>query len=222
MTDFPLTNLTAIILAGGQSSRMGQDKALIVFDGLPLLTRTCQVGQAIAAQIYVITPWPERYQAIIPTSCQLLQETQQHQGPLVGFAQALPQVKTEWVLLLACDLPHLTPTALQDWTVSLEKFNSDAIALLPRSSKGWEPLSGFYRVSCFPLLQNYIAQGGKSFQGWLSQHPVAELLTHDQKVLLNCNTPEELQKLLSNASSPRISSTRACLLEKFEIQKRKS
>ncbi|MEB3309855.1 MAG: molybdenum cofactor guanylyltransferase [Snowella sp.] len=195
MTDFPLTNLTAIILAGGQSSRMGQDKTLLVFDGLPLLTRICQAAQAIATPVYVITPWPERYQAIIPASCQLLQETQPHQGPLIGFAQVLPQVKTEWVLLLACDLPYLTPITLQDWAVNLEKVDSDAIALLPLSDKGWEPLAGFYRISSFPLLQAYIAQGGQSFQGWLSLQAVTELTIGDRSVLFNCNTVKDLEKL---------------------------
>ncbi len=196
MTDFPLTNLTAIILAGGQSSRMGQDKALIVFEGLPLLKRICLAAQAITSQVYIITSWPERYRVIIPKNCQLLQETQPHQGPLIGFAQALPHVQTEWVLLLACDLPYLTPTALRDWAINLEQINSDAIALLPRSQKGWEPLSGFYRASCFPLLQSYIAQGGKSFQGWLREHLVTELAISDRHLLFNCNTVKDLQELI--------------------------
>lgn len=190
-------NLTAIILAGGQSSRMGQDKALIIFEGTPLLTRICETAQSVASQVLVISLWRSRYQSLIPQGCQFVEEIQS-QGPLMGFAQALPQIKTEWVLLLACDLPYLTSTVLQDWAIRLEKVNSNAIAYLPRSKKGWEPLSGFYRANSLSLLNVYIEEGGRSFQGWLNQHFIEELLINDRSLLFNCNTPEDLQQLSPN------------------------
>ncbi|MGL5036031.1 MAG: NTP transferase domain-containing protein, partial [Microcystaceae cyanobacterium] len=118
MTDFPQTNLTAIILAGGQSSRMGQDKALLNIDGMPLLTRTCKLAQTVAQPVYVVTPWIERYSAIAPAGCELIMETWpphsvKSPGPLWAFTQVLPLVKTEWSLLIACDLPYLTADFLQ-------------------------------------------------------------------------------------------------------------
>ncbi|MFM7573896.1 MAG: NTP transferase domain-containing protein, partial [Snowella sp.] len=112
MNHFPATNLTAIILAGGQSSRMGRDKALILLAGVPLLTRICRTAQGVASQVFVISPWRSHYQALIPQGCVFVEEIHpqenQSSGPLIGFSQALPQVKTEWVLLLAQDLPYLT------------------------------------------------------------------------------------------------------------------
>ena len=63
------------------------------------------------------------------------------------------------------------------------------------SEKGWEPLSGFYRVDCLPLLNNYINQGGTSFQSFLNQHLIEELFIGDRTLLFNCNTPEDLQAL---------------------------
>lgn len=178
---------------------MGRDKAFILFAGVPLLTRICQTAQGVASQVFVISPWRSRYQSLIPQGCQFLQEiqTQENQsaGPLIGFSQALPQVKTEWVLLLAQDLPYLTPEILQEWSSNLKSVSADAIAYLPRSKKGWEPLSGFYRVDCLPLLNAYIKKGGKSFQGFLNQHLVEELFISDRALLFNCNTPEDLQAL---------------------------
>ena len=178
---------------------MGRDKAFILFAGVPLLTRICQTTQGVASQVFVISPWRSRYQSLIPQGCQFLQEiqTQENQsaGPLIGFSQALPQVKTEWVLLLAQDLPYLTPEILQEWSINLPNISPDAIAFLPRSKKGWEPLSGFYRVDCLPLLNAYIKKGGKSFQGFLNQHLVEELFISDRALLFNCNTPEDLQAL---------------------------
>jgi molybdopterin-guanine dinucleotide biosynthesis protein A len=112
---------------------------------------------------------------------------------LVAFAQGLVQVDTDWVLLLACDLPQLQVKVLQGWVTGLEKTGEEAIALLPRQAKGWEPLCGFYRRQCLPILTKYINEGGRSFQGWLAQHPVQELPVSNSQVLFNCNTPADLE-----------------------------
>ncbi len=193
-------SLSTIILAGGQSSRMGRDKALIHIDGVPLLKKICQVGLACTSKVYVLTPWPERYEEILPSGCQGIREvttpgmTESH-GPLLGFCQGLIHVDTDWVLLLACDLPQLQVSVLQDWVLELPKVDKDAIAILPRNAKGWEPLCGFYRRNSLPLAIRFINQGGRSFQKWLTKYPVEELVVKDSQVLFNCNTPEDLKSL---------------------------
>jgi molybdopterin-guanine dinucleotide biosynthesis protein A len=196
-------SLSAIVLAGGQSSRMGQDKALIPIQGVPLLRQVCDVALNCTHQVYVVTPWPERYQYIVPNACFVIQEvplpgkTQPH-GPLVGFAQGLAHVETDWVLLLACDLPQLQAKVLQGWATELEKTPQEAIARLPKHPKGWEPLCGFYRRQCLPMVNKFINQGGRSFQYWLAQHPVQELPVSDTKLLFNCNTPADLERVNHN------------------------
>ena len=205
MDHSPKTQLSAIVLAGGLSSRMGQDKALIEIDQVPLLSKICQVALQCADPVYVVTPWVERYRAVVDRQVQFIQEVplsnepnepDKPNGSLVGFVQGLAIVQTEWVLLLACDLPGLRGEILQDWAARLSKVEG-AIALLPKNPEGyWEPLCGFYRQDCLPSLQAYIATGKRSFQGWLAQQPVQavqELLVSDRQMLLNCNTPEDLQ-----------------------------
>ncbi|MGH2414170.1 MAG: molybdenum cofactor guanylyltransferase, partial [Microcystaceae cyanobacterium] len=175
-----IDSITAIVLAGGQSSRMGQDKALLTIGNQPLLRQICLLAQECTSQVYVVTPWPERYHSILPDDCRVIQEilspgaTQPH-GPLIGFAQGLTQIQTDWVLLLACDLPNLTVSEVKKWSTSLAEVSAEAIALLPRNPKGWEPLCGFYRRRCHLLLDQFIHRGGRSFQAWLAQHPVQEL-----------------------------------------------
>jgi len=195
-----IISLSAIILAGGQSSRMGQDKALIALQGVPLLQQVCEVALKCTSKVYVVTPWLERYQDILPNACFVIREvplpgeTQRH-GPLVGFAQGLAQIETDWVLLLACDLPQLQVEVLQLWTQELENIPKDAIAYLSKQPKGWEPLCGFYRRQCLPKLTQYINAGGRSFQQWLSQHTVQELQVADPQIFFNCNTPADLEVL---------------------------
>lgn len=203
--------LTALVLAGGRSSRMGRDKALISIQGAPLLQQVCEVALQCTTRVYVVTPWVERYQPILPVACQWIQEfslpeSGQSQGPLVGFTQALGQIETEWVLLLACDLPQLQADVLHCWIGQLQHMREQSrvaglpnsslpIALLPRQSKGWEPLCGFYQRACLPDLVEFVAQGGRSFQPWLAQHGVQELAVPNSQMLFNCNTPEDLQTL---------------------------
>jgi len=191
------SELSAIVLAGGKSSRMGQDKALIPIEGVPLLQQVCGIAQSCADSVYIITPWPERYQGLLLPSCQFIREVPLSgesiaHGPLVGFAQGLAKVQTEWVLLLACDLPRLRVEVLQDWVNRLDRVGDNAIAALAHHPKGWEPLCGFYRRRCLPQLLEFINQGGRSFQQWLRQYPVEVLPLAEPEMLFNCNTPEDL------------------------------
>ena len=200
MNESQQKSITAIILAGGQSSRMGTDKALISISGVPLLQKISAITIKFVSRVYVVTFWPERYQDILPEGCHLIREVSSKQlnfaqGPLVGFARGLAKVNTEWVLLLACDLPYLTESYLQESIEYLDRVPLEAIATLPKSDRGWEPLCGFYRTRCLPLLQEFINIGGRSFQSWLARYPVCELPLSDRQVLFNCNTPQDLEKV---------------------------
>lgn len=199
------SRLAVIILAGGKSSRMGEDKAGMSIKGIPLIRRIhdviteCQDGSlTLADSIYVITPWADKYQQVLPVTCQFIAETQPHQGALIGFAQGLSQITSTWVLLLACDLPNLSTVMIQTWIDELIQVSPQKIAYLPRNpdGKGWEPLCGFYRRSCIESLLEYINAGGRSFQGWLAASDVTELMVADRQILLNCNTPADLAKII--------------------------
>ena len=212
MTHNIRSKLTAIVLAGGRSSRMGQDKALIPIQGVSMLQLVCGVAESCADTVYVVTPWQERYEHLVSPKSQFIREvllsegeainrvstTPLPHGPLVGFAQGLAHVQTEWVLLLACDLPKLRVEVLQDWTTRLDSVGDEAIAALAHHTKGWEPLCGFYRRRCLPTLIEFINEGGRSFQGWLKQHPVQLLPLPEPEMLFNCNTPEDLLKSIGD------------------------
>jgi molybdenum cofactor guanylyltransferase len=191
-------SIAAIVLAGGKSSRMGRDKASIAVGNTTLLHLICTVADKCASNIYVVTPWTDKYQHFLPANCQLIFEDETERlGPLVAFRRGLAQMKTdeEWVLLLACDLPLLDESTMLEWCDYLTEVSTSAIALLPKSEKGWEPLCGFYRTSCLPFLEEYVREGGRSFQSWLAKHQVEKLKVRDRRVLFNCNTPDDLKKI---------------------------
>jgi molybdopterin-guanine dinucleotide biosynthesis protein A len=198
-----MNTVSSIILAGGKSSRMGEDKALIPIQGIPLLQRVYDVAKGCTDIIYIVTPWPERYQNLPLINCEFILEIQEshRQSPLVGFALGLEKVQTDWVLLLACDLPNLRAEVLQDWMKKLNTIEEKNIAFLVKNAQGWEPLCGFYRRSCLPLLLDFINQGGRSFQTWLQEHPVEILPGQESDMLFNCNTPDDLYHLKTKKSS---------------------
>ncbi|MGB3293452.1 MAG: NTP transferase domain-containing protein [Phormidesmis sp.] len=219
-------SLSAIILAGGHSRRMGQDKALLTLpNGQPLLQRTAQIAQQLTSDTLVVTPWPERYQPILSPTVRLVKEqTASHAqptpqstakafGPLGGFAQGWSLVRSDWCLLLACDLPYLEPDPLRQWwqwlialppdhlslsvpttgepSADLKDHNAPIMASLAPGTKGWEPLCGYYHRSCLPGLHRHIAGHDRSFQSWLTTIPIAAYCALPATLLFNCNTPHD-------------------------------
>jgi molybdopterin-guanine dinucleotide biosynthesis protein A len=185
--------LATVILAGGQSRRMGQDKALIEWDGQPLLVRTYETVRALSTVVCVMSPRCDRYRRLLPSDCLLLPEAQPD-GPLMALNQALPCLIVDWVLVLACDLPHLDGAILQQASQQLDQLPADVVAWVPRRGDRWEPLCGFYRRQCRAALQIFAQQGGRSFQRWLDTIPVQEWRLEHPQMLINCNTPDELEQ----------------------------
>ena len=192
--------IVALVLAGGKSSRMGEDKALLHFAGKPLLTRVCEVAETVKLPVYILTSWPEKYQEILPESYQFLLEKNPGNGPLVALAQGLQMISADWVLLLGCDLPLLNSEIIHHWMTQLKEVPEPVLAMVPYYQSSWEPLCGFYRKQALINLQGFIGQGARSFQVWLSQIDVIKLSLGEEEaaMLFNCNTPEEFEKLKEN------------------------
>lgn len=187
------TKLATVILAGGQSRRMGQDKALIEWDGQPLLVRTYDAVRQVSAVVCVVSPRCDRYRRLLPTDCVLLPESNPD-GPLMALNQALPCLIADWVLVVACDLPHLDETVLRQASQHLGQLPDEVLAWVPRRGDRWEPLCGFYRRRCRASLQAFAQQGGRSFQQWLGTITVEEWPLDQPQMLINCNTPDDLEQ----------------------------
>ncbi|MEM8503746.1 MAG: molybdenum cofactor guanylyltransferase [Cyanobacteria bacterium P01_D01_bin.1] len=203
-------SLSVMVLAGGQSRRMGKDKALLPMEnGQPLLLKTVQAAQSLSTNIVVVTPWPERYQPLLPEFVALVKDplpsalsssATLSAGPLSGFAHGWGAISSDWCLLLACDMPYLDFSHLQQWWLWLNAKLDNPSTGLPtpmaslvpgkKSSKsGWEPLCGYYHRSGIPSLTQHLESGQHSFQSWLSKIPVAPYYSIPERVLFNCNTP---------------------------------
>lgn len=177
-------------LAGGASSRMGRDKALLEIGGVPLLVRTARLLEPRVAEVTVIGP-PARYASL---DLRVLPDDSPGLGPLGGLATALRVCSCEWSLVVGCDLPYLSGEWL-DWLIA-RALNSPADAVVPETARGLEPLCAMYRARCAPAVASAIARGVRKVSDALNRLAldkvaVAEWQKIDPEggIFKNMNTP---------------------------------
>ena len=143
------SNWTGVVLAGGQSKRMGRDKALIEVDGRTLLDRAMDLLQPHVSELLVIGE-PEKYGHLGPF---VIGDAWPGKGPLGGLVTALRYASNDRILLLACDLPDLTPRLLEH--LKIELGNSTDV-VVPRHDGLIEPLVSAYHRRCLPVFQRCV------------------------------------------------------------------
>lgn len=199
-------DIETLILAGGKSSRMGQDKALLKINNQPLILQLYSLAQQVSKRVSIITSTVEKYEKLMPRECNFIQEELPFQGPLIAFAEALKYIKSELVFLLPCDLPYLTIEEVNNWINQIIRINNyknifaNYIAFLPQNEKGWECLCGFYKTNCLASLNIYLKGKNRSFQKWLNSEKVYPIVVNNKEVLFNCNTPEDYHYLKLNSN----------------------
>ncbi len=186
-------SIEAFILAGGASSRMGREKALLELGGAPMVLRLAALLTPLAGQITLIAA-PERF---VESPLRVIADDEPGLGPLGGIVTALRLSKAEWNLVTGCDLPFLTV----DWLRFLIGWahRSTADAVLAQSPQGHvEPMCAMYRSSARPAIAAALARGVRKVTDGLATLrmeliPVAEWKPFDSRGLLfkNMNSPED-------------------------------
>jgi molybdenum cofactor guanylyltransferase len=146
--------VAAFILAGGVSSRKGQNKAILEFAGVPLIVETVRVLDPLVRGVTVVGS-PEHYVGLGLRA--ISDQNFGGQGPLVGIASALRTTQQPWNFLVACDLPYLS-AAWVDWLLSRATKSSTQV-VLPQSQRGVEPLAAVYRRECIGAIDTALARG---------------------------------------------------------------
>jgi molybdopterin-guanine dinucleotide biosynthesis protein A len=150
--------VSGYVLAGGGSTRFGQDKALAKIDGLPMLLRMRDLVRETTREVQVIAG-VEKYEALGIAG---VPDRWDGQGPLAGIITALlttqeASVSKEWNLIVGCDMPFLT----REWLsyLSDRALASQAEIVAPKSAQGLEPLCACWRTNAAAKLQR-IFEGG--------------------------------------------------------------
>ncbi len=203
--------MIAIIQAGGQSSRMGEDKAWIVINGRPMIEHVIAAAQKITTAIAVIinpaNPDRKKYEALAESlSANLMHDLHDHRGPLGGIETGLQFCGAEKsALILACDLPFVSTEFLRLLQQIHQTENSLLTVPLDQAGRP-QMLAAIYSPACLPHVSDLLA-GNELKARLLCQRVKTRLvdfseysyLPEAEKFLVNLNTPEELQTVASNA-----------------------
>jgi molybdenum cofactor guanylyltransferase len=139
-------SFSAVILAGGQSKRMGRDKASLPFDGQPLLARQIEIIRELApSEIFISGRAGSDY---VSFGCPVLTDRFPDAGPLAGIERALAITASPLLLVLAVDMPHITAELLR----RLAAGCAGEIGMIPRHQERIEPLAAYYPKTAWPLL----------------------------------------------------------------------
>jgi molybdopterin-guanine dinucleotide biosynthesis protein A len=146
-------DVTAFILAGGKSTRMGADKAFVEFDGRTLLARALDLAHSVAADVRIVGS-QEKFAAHAPVVEDLFRDC----GPLAGIQAALRASRTEFNLILAVDMPFLSQELLQ-YLISRARSASEAVVVVPLADGRHQPLCAVYRLEFASVAESALRAG---------------------------------------------------------------
>jgi FdhD protein len=191
--------VTAAVLAGGRSMRMGVDKTLLPVDGEPLLARVVDAVAEVCDHVVIVTNRPEQAgEAGLPAGVAVLVDEVPFQGPLGGLVSALKDAPDDWVLAVAADMPWLEP----DLVRALWNARDGAQIVVPLTEKGPEPLLALYHRDCLPVARRVLESGRRRLVAMfpdlrVAEVPIESLRSADPglRSLVNVNTPEDLAEV---------------------------
>jgi len=190
-------DVTAFVLAGGKSSRMGSDKAFLHLGAETLLSHALSVAGAAAAEVRIVGD-AKKFAAF----GRVVEDVYRGRGPLGGIHAALSSSTTDLNLLLAVDLPFVTANFIE-YLLSRAR-ESGAIVTLPRAGGGLQPLCAVYLRS-FAEVAEQSLRAGKNKIDSLFATVGTRVIEEDELVragfsvgmFRNLNTPHELDQARS-------------------------
>ena len=186
--------ITAFILAGGKSARMGSDKAFLQLGGRSLLSRALDLARAITPDVRIVGD-PEKFVAfgsIVP-------DIYPDRGPLGGIHAALSASTTDYNLILAVDLPFIELSFLQ--FLIAEAQSAEAMITVPWADGHFHPLCAVYRKAFLPTAEHALDQGRNKLDALFSE-VTARVISEeelsaagfDSAIFRNLNTPKEWEQ----------------------------
>ena len=147
-----IKDCSALILAGGESRRMGQDKANLQLGERSLLQSVAAILQPLFEEV-IVSVRETRPEISLP---QVFDDARYY-GPLAGLAAGLKRAHSPWLFVVACDMPFISPAVIND--LAARRLSVEAV--VPRVQGYPQPLAAFYSASCLTVVENCLAGSGK-------------------------------------------------------------
>ena len=194
-------SMTGVVLCGGQSRRMGRDKALLELDGVPLVQRAAETLSEVCDEVWLASGSEPRY---LDLGYSHVLDEFSGAGPLAGLGAALARTPREWIALLACDLPFVDAALFARMREVAEGHDLDAC--LAKTTGGHEPVCALYRRSCEPFVRASLQSGERrmvAFWEGEARLRVGFLAATSGDAGRNLNTPEDFALALGSGLEAR-------------------
>ena len=188
-------NITGIILAGGKSRRMGEDKSFVLFSGKSLIEIAIDKLSPLFKDLIIVTNKPHLYQRYgITTQPDLLKD----RGPLGGIYTGLVTSKSIYNFIVACDMPFLSPALVQ---FMVDKINGYDVVIAKWNNR-FQPLCAIYSKNCISSIEKELSKNNFKITDFLKYVRIRkigekEIARFDSTGLcfVNINTPLDIQNL---------------------------
>ncbi|GFO59175.1 hypothetical protein GMST_15000 [Geomonas silvestris] len=189
--DIPFPEVTGVILAGGQSSRMGSNKALLPIRNGRFIEIIHRRLNSLFGELLIVANSEEPYRFL---GSRIVADRYPGLGVLAGLHAALAECRTPYLFAVACDMPFLNDRLIRE----LVSRRGEAEVIIPETEKGLEPLHAVYSSACLRPVEAALAENRRRVVSFFPQVRVLRLtparvaeLDPGLLSLRNINTPEE-------------------------------
>jgi len=199
-----IDDVGGVILAGGRSSRMGTNKALLLMNGQRLIDRVAGVMRGIFQDVAIVGCEPGTYAELnLPCVRDLLPG----KASLGGIYTGLSVSRFSRSFFAACDMPFLSEALIR----YLAQLEPSADVVIPRTREGLQPLHAVYSSGCIPFIQKLLSGSRLKIIDFFHQVDVREVGEEEMRrhgwrctSFLNINTPEDLARALEIGRGKRV------------------
>jgi molybdopterin-guanine dinucleotide biosynthesis protein A len=191
MTKITKNDITAVILAGGKSSRMdNEDKGLILLNNKPLITYSIDIIKENVNNILISSNRNiEEYQKYAQV---ISDDLANFQGPLAGISKALSETKTPYLLITPCDCPFINQILIDRLVGAMAKHQCDVCVAF--DGEKIQPTLALIKNNLKNNLDNFLLKGHRKLGLWLTQQDIQKVdLSDEKKVFINFNTPQDFK-----------------------------
>ena len=179
-------NIPLILFAGGKSSRMGQDKALLPFGGYETLSEFQQARLSKLFKKVYISAKENKFDF----DTNLIEDNYKDNSPLVGIISIFETLKVDKVFILSVDAPFVNKEVIEKLINSNNRFD----AVVAKSKSGVQPLCGVYKRSILPIAKEHLKDKNHRLQSLLKKVDTQFVPFEDDALFLNLNHPHEYEK----------------------------
>ena len=194
------TPVTGVILAGGRSRRMGENKALMRLGDEPLIAHVIRQMESVTDELLLITNEPNLYTTLkLPMYADILPDM----GALGGLHTGLTYAANSAVICVGCDMPLLQPNLLSHLTTLLGDYDAvvPCVEVVDRSTPVLQTLSAVYSKRCLPVIDEMLAAGELRVHALYDRIGARIVEPHEWQAFdpqglsfFNINTPEDFEK----------------------------